>query len=547
MRGGKKKMYKKIIVIVLSVSVAFLVVAKLEASETVEYGGTLTVGWLQEQDTLNPLTTVTVQGELVFRGLLYDTLVGYDENLEPVSWLAKSWQRSEDGLQWTFQLVRNAKWHDGEPLTAEDVKFTINYIKDNELPAKLPFVENIDKVEVPDRYTVKIYYKEPIATVLSDFQGLYIIPKHKWEKISGEEAAKYSNPHPIGSGPFKFVRWEKKKETVYEVNTEYWQGRPYIDKVVFKYFASVNPMLLTLKKGEIDVIPWEIPEKSIKALERLPNIKVTEADRLYYRWISINSSRFGKQNPTLRDSRVRLALNHAINRELLINLIHLGHASPGVSIIAKATPFWFNNNLKPYEFNLSKAREILEEAGYKDRDGDGIRESTDGTKLEYTLLVLARWPEEMRAAEKIREWWEEIGVKLHLESADGGTICSYIYPNYEQDMFLWGYSARPDPNFSLSILLERQIQMWNDSGWVNPEYDALYDKQLHTLDRAERQRIVYRMQEIVYKNAGATVLYYMKTIGAYRSDRFAGFVNMPNGIMSMLNAYSLRNVHQVKK
>jgi len=537
--------YKKIIVVMLAF--ALLLAAKLEASETVQDGGTLIVGWLQEQDTLNPLATVTVQGDLVFRELLYDTLLGYGKNLEPVPWLAKKWEKSEDGLQWTFWLVHNAKWHDGEPLTAEDVKFTIEYVKDNKLPVRLPFVENIDKVEVLDRYTIKVYYTKLIASVLSDFQGLYIVPKHKWEKISGEEALKYPNPHPIGSGPFKFVKWEKKNMAVYETNTEYWQGRPYIDKVVFKYYANINTMLLALKKGEIDVIPWEVPEKSIKTLAQLPNIKTVAAERLYYRWISINSSTFGKQNPTLRDVQVRLALNHAIDRDLLIKLIHLGYASPGVSIVSKATPFWFNNNLKPYKFDLGMAREILEKAGYKDRDGDGVRESSDGTKLEYTLLVLSRWPEEMRTAEKIRDWWKEIGVKLHLQSADGGTICSYIYPNYEQDMFLWGFSARPDPNFSLNILREKQIQMWNDSGWVNPEYESLYDKQICTLDPAKRQEIVYRMQEVVYENAGATVLYYMKVIGAYRSDRFTGFVNMPNGIMSMLNAYSLRNVHQIKK
>ncbi len=478
---------------------------------------------------------------------MYDSLLAYDrETLEPAPRLAKSWERNEDGTEWTFHLVDNAKWHDGKPLTAEDVKFTIDFVNEHKL-GFLPEVKFIDRVEVVDLHTVRVYYEEPIATVLTDFQAFYILPKHIWGNMSGEEARAYTNPQPVGSGAFRFVRWDKKTQLILEANTEYWRERPHIDTAVFVYFAMLDSMLLSLQEGKIDVIPWEIPAIAVEGLEQAPNIEVVDADTFYYRWIAINTSDFGTQNPTLRDRQVRLALNHAIDRDLLIRLIHLGHVTPGVSIIQRAAPFWFNENLKPYVFDLDKAREILEEAGYKDRDGDGIRESTAGIKLEYTLLVLDRWPEEMRSAELIRGWWKDIGVKLNVRSADAGTIVSLNIPYYEFDMFLWGWGGAPDPNFSLSVLLTRHIGVWNDTGWSNAEYDALFDKQAHAIDLEERRKIVHRMQELVHREAAATVLYYMTTIGAYRSDLFTGFVTMTGGLLSGWNPYTLLEVHRVEE
>ena len=179
------------------------------------------------------------------------------------------------------------------------------------------------------------------------------------------------------------------------------------------------------------------------------------------------------------------------------------------------------------EFNISAANKLLDDSGYLDFDSDGIRESPDhATEMSYTLLVLLRWPEEMRTGQQIQTWWQQIGVKLTVQSADANTINSYVYPDYKQDMFLWGYSGQPDPSFSLMIMLSNQIGDWNDCGYANASYDALYDEQATTVSVDERKAIVNEMQDIVYKDAPYIVLYYMTAKGAYRIDTFTKPANV---------------------
>jgi peptide/nickel transport system substrate-binding protein len=207
------------------------------------------------------------------------------------------------------------------------------------------------------------------------------------------------------------------------------------------------------------------------------------------------------------------------------------------------TPFYYNDRIEPYGFNPQGANKLLDEAGWKDSDGDGIRDR-DGQSLEITLLVISRWPEEMRAAEMIRDWWREIGVKLNLRSADGGTILAELFPDYKHDMYLWGFSGQPDPNFSVLIYLSNQRGKWNGAGYENPEYDALYDEQARAVDPKKRQELIYKMQEIHYRDSPSIVLYYMTAIGAYREDQLAGFKgNVAGGLISQLYPNGLIDVN----
>lgn len=518
--------------------------AESAAPEAVE-GATLRVGWAQEPDTLNPLVYETVQAGLIFREGLYETLVGVSTDLTPEPLLAESWEVSDDGRAWTFNLVDGVTWHDGEPFTASDVKFTIEYIQANELPGLLAYVQGISGVEAPDDRTVVISYDEPLATTLYDLQSLWIVPEHVWQDVSGEGegALTFANPNPIGTGPFKLVRWDKQQELVLEANNDYWQGRPALDRVVFEFFSNFGTMLLSLREGTIDVIPWEIPPTAVAELESDPSVEVVTEPNLYYRWINFNVS--GQGHPALADRDVRLALNHAIDRQFLADLIHQGNVELGVQIVHSATPMWFNENLQPYQFDLEMARNLLAEAGYEDTDGDGIREGGDGTPLSFNLFIINRWPEAVNAAEQIKNWWADIGVEVTLQPADAGTILADVL-ELTHDMYFWGFSGNPDPTFSLNIMLEEQIGQWNGSGYVNPEYDELFAAQRRALDDEERQDIVYQMQEMLHDDAPHAVLYYMSSIGAYRADKFTGFVAMPTGIMSQLNAHSLLNVHAVE-
>jgi peptide/nickel transport system substrate-binding protein len=542
----KKSTFFNALVVLVITAIVIMGIVQPAAAADKKYGGVMVVGWTQEPKHLFPSMEATIQAGLLHRAGLYETLVGFDTELKPIPWLAKSWKEEEGGKKWTFNLVDNAKWHDGKPLTAKDVKFTIEYVKANQLSSALPYVADISRVETPDDYTVVIYYDEPIAGVLSNLQYLYILPEEHFKDITGDKALSYTNPNPIGSGPFKFVAWKKSSELVLKANEDYRQGRPYLDTIVFKYYNNKNSLLLAMKSGEIHAIPWEISVISAEELKKTEGIEVTVDENIYYRWINFNVSDFGKQNPTLRDRSVRLALNHAIDRPYLCDLIHAGYVTPGIQIVQPSLEMWFNDSLHPYVFDIDLANNILDKAGYTEKDDDGVRKSADGVRLEYDLLALQRFPEEVRAAEHIRGTWKEIGVKLNIQVVDGATILSKLFPNYEQDMYLWGFDGRPDPTFILGLLTKDQIQNYNGAGYANPVYDALYELQKKTTDLAQRQYIVDRMQSILHEDAPHAVLYNMSSIAAYNSDKFAGFVQMPTGIFSNLNAYSLKEAHLLK-
>ncbi len=529
---------------VLSSSAGLLTVVRA-ADEGVPSGGTLRIGWLQEQDTLNPFVTNTVQGRMMQKEI-YDTLLMWDKDLVPTASLASSWTTSDDGLEWTFNLVHNATWSDGQALKASDVKFTFDMIKTLDLSAFRDQVKFISNVTTSGDYQVVVTYSGPVGTITSDMCLVPILPEHIWTGMNKSQALAATNEAPVGSGPFELTSWVKGTSVELTANKDYWGGAPHVDKVVFQFYANSEAMINALRNNEIDMIPKELPPTSISVLNQDENVKVATNVDLYYREISINCDATGQGNPTLRDVHVRQALSMAVDKSMLVDLVQMGSAEPGSTIVQKAASAWWKADEPLMEFNISAANKLLNDSGYLDFDSDGIRESPDhATEMSYTLLVLSRWPEEMRTGQQIQTWWGQIGVKLTVQSADANTINSYVYPDYKQDMFLWGYSGQPDPSFSLLIMLSNQIGDWNDCGYANASYDALYDQQATTVNVEQRKTIVNQMQDIIYKDAPYIVLYYITAKGAYRIDTFTGFVNMPTGLLSDVNRFTLREVHLI--
>jgi peptide/nickel transport system substrate-binding protein len=505
--------------------------------------GILRIGWNQEPRTLNPMGSDTVQAGTIMRNCLYDTLITRDENMNPTPMLAKSWGTSDDGRVWTFNLIEGATWHDGKPLTSADIAFTFQYIIDNQIGNYINYLKHIQSIDAPDATTLVLTYKEPIASALDDLANIYIVAKHKWQNIKGEEAAAYDNKNPLGSGPFIFQEWRKNDYLSFKANAGYWRKKPQLKQVIFTYFASRDPMVMSLQQGDIHVIPTELTPLATRVLAREKNLKVVRTPNLYYRHICINSSTFGQGHPALRDARIRRALAMTVDKKRLAGLIHLGFARPGLSVVMDGTPFYYNDQIKRYGFNPQGANKLLDEAGWKDSDGDGIRDR-DGQALEITLLVISRWPEEMRAAEMIRGWWKDIGIKLNLQSADGGTILAQLFPDYKHDMYLWGFSGQPDPNFSVLIYLSNQRGKWNGAGYENPAYDALFEEQVRAVDSEKRRELINKMQAIHYQDSPSIVLYYMTAIGAYRADQLAGFKeNVTAGVINQLYPDGLIDVH----
>jgi peptide/nickel transport system substrate-binding protein len=231
-------------------------------------------------------------------------------------------------------------------------------------------------------------------------------------------------------------------------------------------------------------------------------------------------------HPALRDRNVRLALAHATDKQKLIDIVLLGFGAPGLTLIPDGLGHWYNNTLTDYGFDVAKANQILDDAGYVDADGDGTRDMPDGS---LPLNFRMHWPSDSidapRQAELLSEMWGEVGVTLELQAIDPDALTAECCPTFDFDIILWGWGSDPDPNLLLSVYATSEIPNgYNETGYSNPVYDELYLQQGVELDLDARRDLVWQMQEIVFEDVVYIIPYYAQAIQAYRVDKFQGWI-----------------------
>lgn len=482
----------------------------------------LKIGTTEDLDSLNPFVAYERASAEVFL-LVYDTLVTFDTNLEPVPDLAESWELSDDKLTWTFHLQKNVKWHDGKPFTAKDVKFTYELVMKSGLGMYADFLKGITAVEAPDDFTVVIKTSEPKANMLQITTP--ILPEHIWKDVANRSLETFNNDHPIGTGPYKFVEWKKGSYFTLEANKDYFKGAPNMDGIVFTLYANRDTMAQSLKLGEIDVALGLYPSHA-KGLTGDKNIAVYGFQENGFTELAINcwTDASSGGNPALRDKRVRQAIEWAIDKQKIIEMAMDGSGIAGTTLIPPATPFW-HYEPAPQElrgFNPEKAKELLSEAGYMDVDNDGIRETGAGKELKLNLLVRSDNTMEVKAGQMIKRYLKDVGVDTVLETVDDGALTDRIFNGAKFDMFIWGWGGDVDPTTMLRILSKEQIGGLNDCYYENPEYDKLIYRQAMTIDPDERQKIVWNAQKIIYEDAPYIILFYDTDIQAVRTDRISG-------------------------
>lgn len=493
-------------------------------------GHILRIGFLREIEGLNPMTVWSYQAYEVMN-LNYNKLVSWDENMDPVPDLARDWDVSDDGLSWTFHLEEGVKWQDGEPFTAEDVKFTFEYIRDNEMGYLIDYVADMKDIEAADEHTVVISFDDPVAWMPNIL--VPILPKHLWEDIDPEEAdSDYENAEPVGTGPFQVVEHVTGEYTRMAANKDYFKGAPKIDEVIFQTFANADLMVEALKRGDIDVIT-NCPGAQFKALqEEAPaNIVLHDAMTPSFNEVAINvwDDPASKGNPLLRDQRIRAAMEHAIDRDKIIEMAYFGYGERGTTLCPPIYDFW-HLKLGPEEFrsfDLEKSKQILEEAGYK-AGADGIRVSSEGKPLSFNVYVRGESPDGQKAAKLMKEWFKEAGIDLKVETIDEGMLTDKIMEG-DFDLFLWGWFVDVDPSSILKIMTSDEIQSWNDSFYSNPEYDEIEGREQYVMDPHERQQLIFELQRIVYRDAPYIIISYDPELQAYRTDRFKGWIQNPAG------------------
>ncbi len=454
---------------------------------------------------VNPILAQTNDVDMDISSLIFSSLVKIDSQGNLVPELAEKFEIDQDQKTYTFFLRKDVFWHDGEPFNASDVVFTAQAIQDprykSPLRTKLQGVE-IEKI---DDYTVQFKLKDVYAPFLYNLD-FGILPKHIWEYIPSEfiELAEY-NLKPIGSGPFKFLKLKKDKKgeikSFYlEKFKDYYSKAPYIEKIIFKFYPSQEQLLSAYNKKEVLGVAGISP-KNFKKIKAGNNFNLLELSTTQYFAIFFNQT---KSKP-LANKTVRLALAYATDKEEIIQEIFDGRARNINSPILPGM-LGFTQDTKIYDFAPEHAKNILEADGWKDTDGDGVREKEE-VKLEIELVV-SEWPELKSSAEILAKQWERIGVLPHLKVLGISEIQqNYIRPR-EYEALLFGQSLGPDPDpFAFWHSLQRRDPGLNLAMYTNKETDILLQEARLTLDESVRIENYEEFQKKLIQDVPAIFLY----------------------------------------
>ena len=494
---------------------------------------TLTVGVIQDLDTPNVTAGFLVSSYEVWN-LQYATLTdkaATDFATEPS--LAESWVEGDGGLSYTYTLREGLEWSDGEPLTADDVAFTINTSRDQAWANHSSITANLDATVIDDR-TVKITSSVPDPKL--PIMDVYIVPEHVWGPVAEGDVTTYEALDGVGSGAFTLREWKSGQSWTMDANPSYFKGEPAIDVIVFRVFTNADAMVAALQQGEID-FAHSVPSSSFEGLGDEAGIESVFGQQGGFSELAMNgmAGGIGDGHPALVDIDVRHAIHRAIDKQALFDRVILGLGSPGVTLSVSPDTVWQPEIPveEQFTYDPAAANQLLDEAGYVDTDGNGIREMPDGSQ-ELVFRYAERSESDIAAPvrELITGFLEAVGIGTTVDVYDDGQLTEVVGSG-EYDLFVWGWTPFVDPDPMLSyftcdqVTFDAEVIGYNDANWCSEEYDALYAAQNQELDRERRIEIVHEMLRLFYAESTYIVLFEDADLQAYRTDRFTGWTRQP--------------------
>jgi len=512
--------------VALVLSLMLLTVIQVSSAETAEV--TLKAGTISSFDPLN-LFKYRPWNAVNYVGFTHVGLVRYDEHLNVLPCLAKDWKISDDGKSITFHLVENATWHDGKPVTAEDVKFTFDYNKKHDLSIAYLYKKYYNRVDVVDKHTVTLYATEPIgATLLTSLQSAYIIPKHIWDKVDDPE--KYEGKDGmVGCGPFVFQNYDPvAAEAHFKGNADFFLGKPSFDAVDYKYYRTMDSMLLALKKGDIDTtLDYYMPVPGVYAatladakdvsLGSVPDVGVLlNLEFGYTQFLKMmNESQFKK---------FREAVSYAVDYQEIVDMISAGYGEvPGRGYVPP-TAIGYNPDIPKLEHNLTRANQILDDLGFLDTNNDGVRNLPDGSELSFFVTPPVWKQDNVRATEVICNQLLDAGMDAYVDKE--------VLSNEDKcDQRIF-----KDGDYYICIYYSTPYSILYDGGGVNcanmtgsdgtcgdPELIRLVEEVRYSKTLEERSDAVEALQQYYSEELPMIALDWAKVLYPYRTDRFGNW------------------------
>jgi len=516
----------------------------------------LRLGVSADADSLNPFVGYAGPAYEVW-GLNYDQLVKSDVYGAPVPGVAESWETSPDGLTWTFKIRQGAKWQDGEPLTAKDVAFTFNYIIEKKIDTLTMLTKGIETVEASDDTTAIFHLSKPKANLLT--ATIYLVPEHIWSKIDDPTGYKMTYPI-IGSGPFQTQEWKKGGFIRMEKVPGYWGGEPTLDEILFQFYTNTDTMAQELKAGIIDGAN-DIPPATYASLSKTEGFTGAPLNLYTFEYIGINCYENPNSlgHPALKDVKFRQALNWAVDKQQLVDIGLSGYGRPGISLMppdewpADRDPSFAPTADEAYGFDIAKANQLLEEAGYTDSDGNGIREYK-GKDIKLRLWGRQESVSSQKEGKLIADWFKQCGLDIDYSIVDEGTMNDKVW-NYDAntcvyapdyDLLLWDWWGYYDAGDTLVCLITSQIEWWNDPCWSNAEFDKLADAQFSEMDVPTRMDMLKQMQKLTYEESPYIVLTYPDTLQVNNTGKWEGWVNYQDKGMPWYNSFNMDTYMKLK-
>lgn len=485
-------------------------------------GGETTLRLAKDPDSLNPIISSSAYGSEVY-SLVFDGLFDFNEKWEPVPHVAESYKVSEDGLTWTIPIKHGIKFHDGNELTADDVVFTISSVMDKDYTGpRASNVESIKEIKATDKYTVQIVLKEPYAPLLEDI-SFGILEKKMFDgvKVADMDKAE-SNFKPVGTGPYKFKEYKRGQYVVLERNenwfaSQQYGGAPFLQTVRYKIIPEDATAQAALENGEIDHLQPD--PKDVTRLEQDFKDKLVgyNWERNGWGYLTLNVTR-----PHLNNKLVRQALTYGLNRQSIIDGLMDGRAVVPAGPIPPVS--WaFDPSLKAAPYDVAKAKQLLEQAGYK-MGANGIYEK-DGQPLKLTMYGSSGSSLIEGIAAVAKKNWKDIGVDLDIQLMDFNALLdNYMKPG-KFDITFSAMSLSLDPD-QRGLFHSNSVSGFNRGRYSNPQVDKLLEDGVKITDPTQRKAIYTEYQKIMTDDA-PVILVYANKYTDFVSKKIKGVVNFP--------------------
>ena len=467
--------------------------ASVASAQAPVRGGTLTIALPTEPTQLNSAIDTTQQVKIV-AGKIFSGLVKYDLNMKLQPDLATSWAVSKDGLKITFNLRKGVKWHDGKPFTSADVAFSVTKAFGQYNGLVRAVFANVERVDTPDSNTAVFIMKQPAAAIMNALPvaTATILPAHIYDNTDVRQNP--ANQKPIGTGPFRFVEWQRGSSIVLERNPDYFEkGKPYLDRIVFRVIPDTQSRGAALEAGEVDMIYHSTAAASdARRLGALPNIELTTNGYIFDStvcFVEVNN-----EHPILGKAEVRRALAYAIDRKFVLDNIWFGFGTPANTPIHNALKQAAAGAVPQYAYNLAQAEKLLDEAGYK-RGADGVR-----FKLNIDFVPFG--DQYSRMAQYVRQQLTQIGVQAEVRNTDFPGWIRRIWTTHDWDLNMSAITNASDPSIGVqraywSKNIVPGTPFTNGTHFKNAEVDKLFEQVAVEQNATKRKAQFASLQKIL--------------------------------------------------